>query len=142
MEKKGAKVYSDTVKLASQSEFVVTMLPNNDIVSDTYHKMVQDGVRKDTIFIDSSTIDPNVVKSVQKYIKSKGARFVDAPVSGGVPGAEAATLTFMVGGTTEEYNAVKGILECMGKRIVHCGDYGMGQAAKVWGFATFRLSQC
>lgn len=64
-------------------------------------------------------------------IKSKGARFVDAPVSGGVPGAEAATLTFMVGGTIEEYNAVKGILEGMGKRITHCGDYGMGQAAKL-----------
>ena len=52
-------------------------------------------------------------------------------MSGGVPGAEQATLTFMVGGTTEEYNKVKGILECMGKKITHCGDYGMGQAAKI-----------
>lgn len=64
-------------------------------------------------------------------VKSKGARFVDAPVSGGVPGAEAGTLTFMVGGTTDEYNSVKGLLEGMGKRITHCGDYGMGQAAKL-----------
>lgn len=56
---------------------------------------------------------------------------MDAPVSGGVPGAEAATLTFMVGGTADEYNAVKSVLEGMGKRITHCGDYGMGQAAKL-----------
>lgn len=68
---------------------------------------------------------------VQKLVKSKGASFVDAPVSGGVIGAENATLTFMVGGTQEEYNRVKGLLECMGQRITHCGDYGMGQAAKI-----------
>lgn len=107
------------------------MLPNNDIVSNTYEAMTKDGVNAETIFIDSSTIDPNVVKSIQKMVKAKGARFVDAPVSGGVPGAEQATLTFMVGGSTEEFNAVKTILEGMGKRITHCGDYGMGQAAKV-----------
>lgn len=64
-------------------------------------------------------------------VKSKGGSFVDAPVSGGVIGAENATLTFMVGGTETEYNTVKGLLECMGQRITHCGDYGMGQAAKI-----------
>lgn len=64
-------------------------------------------------------------------MKSCGATFVDAPVSGGVIGAENATLTFMVGGTKEEYEAVKQVLECMGKQITHCGDYGMGQAAKI-----------
>lgn len=64
-------------------------------------------------------------------VKSKGASFVDAPVSGGVIGAENATLTFMVGGTKDEFNTVKGLLECMGQRITHCGDYGMGQAAKI-----------
>lgn len=64
-------------------------------------------------------------------IASKGATFVDAPVSGGVPGAANATLCFMVGGTPEEYNTVKPVLECMGVKITHCGGYGMGQAAKV-----------
>lgn len=68
---------------------------------------------------------------VQKLVKSKGGSFVDAPVSGGVIGAENATLTFMVGGSQDEYNTVKGLLECMGQRITHCGDYGMGQAAKI-----------
>lgn len=107
------------------------MLPNNDIVADTYKTIADAGVSKNTVFIDSSTIDPNVVKSVQKMISGKGARFVDAPVSGGVPGAEAATLTFMVGGTADEFKAVKDVLECMGKNITHCGSYGMGQAAKI-----------
>lgn len=68
---------------------------------------------------------------MQKLISSKGATFVDAPVSGGVIGAENATLTFMVGGNQTEYNKIKGLLEGMGQRITHCGSYGMGQAAKI-----------
>ncbi|XP_005190473.1 probable 3-hydroxyisobutyrate dehydrogenase, mitochondrial [Musca domestica] len=131
LKAKGAQVYSNTSELALKSDFVITMLPNNDIVAKSYEEMTANGVNKDTIFIDSSTIDPNLVKQLQKMISGKGARFIDAPVSGGVPGAEQATLTFMVGGTNEEYNAVKSVLECMGKRITHCGDYGMGQAAKL-----------
>ncbi|XP_017077268.1 probable 3-hydroxyisobutyrate dehydrogenase, mitochondrial [Drosophila eugracilis] len=128
---KGATVYSKTSELAKNSDFVITMLPNNAIVEASYEEMSADGVNKDTIFIDSSTISPELVKSLQKKISGKGARFIDAPVSGGVPGAEQATLTFMVGGTEAEYNAVKAVLECMGKRITHCGVYGMGQAAKL-----------
>lgn len=62
---------------------------------------------------------------------SKGARFIDAPVSGGVNGAEAGTLCFMVGGSESDFNTVKQTLECMGQRIAHCGDYGSGQAAKI-----------
>lgn len=131
LKAKGAKVYGNTAELAKIADFVITMLPNNDIVNKSYEEMTADGVNKNTIFIDSSTIDPNLVKQLQKMISAKGARFIDAPVSGGVPGAEQATLTFMVGGTTDEYNAVKNVLECMGKRITHCGDYGMGQAAKL-----------
>lgn len=108
------------------------MLPNNDIVSQTYETIASKGdISAKTIFIDSSTIDPNVAKSVQKLIAGTGARFVDAPVSGGVPGAANATLTFMVGGTADEYAAVKSTLEAMGQRITHCGNYGMGQAAKI-----------
>ncbi|XP_033252084.1 probable 3-hydroxyisobutyrate dehydrogenase, mitochondrial [Drosophila miranda] len=128
---KGATVYAKTSELAQNSDFVITMLPNNATVDKSYEEMTADGVNKDTIFIDSSTIAPELVKTLQKRISAKGARFIDAPVSGGVPGAEQATLTFMVGGTDAEYNAVKAVLECMGKRITHCGVYGMGQAAKL-----------
>lgn len=73
----------------------------------------------------------SAIFKVQQLVKSKGACFIDAPVSGGVIGAENATLTFMVGGTEAEYNAVKSLLEGMGQRITHCGGYGMGQAAKI-----------
>jgi len=129
MKAKGASIsnYSELAKM----DFVITMLPNNDIVYNTFEELLKNDVNKNAVFIDSSTIDPNVVKSIQKKVKSKGARFIDAPVSGGVPGAEQATLTFMVGGTSDEYNTAKPILEGMGKRITHCGDYGMGQAAKL-----------
>lgn len=90
------QVFKTTQELAKNSEFVVTMLPNNDIVKATYEEMISDGVNGNTMFIDSSTVDPGVSQYVQKIVKEKGASFVDAPVSGGVMGAQNATLTFMV----------------------------------------------
>jgi len=131
MEAKGAKVFKTTQELAKSSEFVLTMLPSNDIVTQTYEQMIKDGVNSKTLFVDSRTVDPSVSQYVQKIVSKAGASFVDAPVSGGVMGAQNATLTFMVGGTEEEYNRVKGFLEGMGKRITHCGTYGMGEAAKI-----------
>lgn len=111
MKAKGAKVFGNTQELAKSSEFVLTMLPNNDIVTQTYEEMIKDGVNSNTLFVDSSTVDPNVSQYVQKIVSKAGASFVDAPVSGGVMGAQNATLTFMVGGTTEEFDRVKGFLE-------------------------------
>lgn len=131
MKAKGATVFKTTQELAKNSEFVVTMLPNNDIVKTTYEEMVKDGVNSNTMFIDSSTVDPNVSQHVQKVVSKAGASFVDAPVSGGVMGAQNATLSFMVGGTKEEYDRVKVFLEGMGKNIVHCGSTGMGECAKI-----------
>lgn len=131
LKAKGAAVYGDVAELASNSDFVITMLPNNPIVLDTYTKMVGQGVTKDTMFVDSSTIDPNLAKDLRSMVAEKGAVFIDAPVSGGVPGAEKATLTFMVGGSKADYEKVTPILKCMGQLITHCGDIGMGQAAKL-----------
>lgn len=131
MKAKGANVFACTKDLAKNSDFVCTMLPNNDIVKSTYENMIKDGVNSNTTFIDSSTVDPAISQYVQSIVKAAGASFVDAPVSGGVMGAQNATLSFMVGGTTEEFNHVKGLLEGMGKKIVHCGTYGMGEAAKI-----------
>ncbi|XP_053684146.1 probable 3-hydroxyisobutyrate dehydrogenase, mitochondrial [Sabethes cyaneus] len=142
LKAKGASTYDNVSDLAKASDFVVTMLPNNDIVADTYDSILKGGINTSTMFIDSSTIDPNVAKAVQKKIKAAGASFVDAPVSGGVPGAKNATLTFMVGGTQEEYDRVKGLLEGMGKKITHCGSYGMGQAAKVCNNMMLGISMC
>lgn len=142
MKAKGAATYDNVNDLAKASDFVITMLPNNDIVANTYDTIIAGGVNSKTFFIDSSTIDPNVAKAVQKKVKAAGATFVDAPVSGGVPGAQNATLTFMVGGTQEEYERVKNLLEGMGKKITHCGGYGMGQAAKVCNNMMLGISMC
>jgi 3-hydroxyisobutyrate/3-hydroxypropionate dehydrogenase len=111
MKTKGANPCGSTQELAKSSDFVITMLPNNDIVTRTYEEMIKDGVNSKTMFVDSSTVDPGVSQYVQKIVSKAGAQFVDAPVSGGVMGAQNATLTFMVGGTAEEYNKVKGFLE-------------------------------
>lgn len=131
LQSKGANGMESPADVSKDADFVVTMLPNNDIVYKTYETIANSGIDSKTLFIDSSTIDPTVAKNVQKLVKSKGGSFIDAPVSGGVPGAEAATLTFMVGGTQDEYNNVKEFLIGMGKNITYCGGYGMGQAAKV-----------
>lgn len=142
MKSKGAQVFKTTQEVAKNSEFVVTMLPNNDIVKATYEEMISDGVNGSTMFIDSSTVDPGVSQYVQQIVKGKGASFVDAPVSGGVMGAQNATLTFMVGGTNEEFDRVKDFLTGMGKKITHCGTYGMGEAAKICNNMMLAISMC
>ena len=86
---------------------------------------------KPTYLIDCSTIDPHSAREVAKAAKDAGHAMVDAPVSGGTAGAQAATLTFIVGGATEDLAHIQPILQAMGKNITHCGDSGNGQVAKV-----------
>merc|ERR1719223_143817 len=83
------------------------------------------------LFIDCSTSEPSVCKEVAAAASARGSTLVDAPVSGGTIGAEQATLTFMVGGPDDAFAAAEKVLAHMGKKIVHCGDVGMGQAAKL-----------
>jgi len=147
MKAQGAKTYKSTTDLAKNSEFVITMLPNGDIVSKCYQEMLDGSAPKTTMFIDSSTIGPESAQSVQKLVKERGYHFVDAPVSGGVPGAINATLTFMVGGTVDEFKNVEHVLQGMGGKITHCGGYGMGQAAKLCnnmmlGISMIGLAEC
>jgi 3-hydroxyisobutyrate dehydrogenase len=84
-----------------------------------------------TLVIDSSTIDVASARAAHKLAGAAKMLSLDAPVSGGVAGAEAATLTFMTGGAKPAFDKAKPILECMGKRVVHCGEAGAGQAAKI-----------
>jgi 3-hydroxyisobutyrate dehydrogenase len=84
-----------------------------------------------TLIIDSSTIDVASARAAHKLAGAAKMLSLDAPVSGGVAGAEAATLTFMTGGAKSAFDKAKPILECMGKRVVHCGEAGAGQAAKI-----------
>jgi 3-hydroxyisobutyrate dehydrogenase len=84
-----------------------------------------------TLLIDSSTIDPHTARDVALDARAKSLNMVDAPVSGGTGGAEAGTLTFMVGGDAADFERAKPILQAMGKNIVHCGGTGNGQVAKI-----------
>jgi 3-hydroxyisobutyrate dehydrogenase len=89
------------------------------------------GKGKGMLLIDSSTIDPGTARSVAAAARNAGFRMIDAPVSGGVGGAEKGTLTFMVGGLRDDFAEAELVLKIMGQNIVHCGDSGAGQAVKI-----------
>src|SRR5256886_6957083 len=114
-------------------EVVITMLPAGEQVREIY--LADDGVLAagphGTLLIDSSAIDVKTARDVAQAAQSRGFAMVDAPVSGGVAGAEAATLTFMVGGSDDAFERARPVLEEMGKTIVHAGGPGNGQAAKI-----------
>lgn len=125
---------ADSVKQVVQgASVVVTMLPASQHVKSVY--LDQGGVLENasagTLIIDSSTIDPATARLVGDKAQQLGISFVDAPVSGGVAGASAGTLTFIVGGTQENYVQAQAVLSHMGKNIFHAGDTGAGQVAKI-----------
>ena len=113
-----------------RAQVVVTMLPAGKHVRAVWEE-IAGAVPEGALLIDSSTIDVESARAVHELAGAKGLLALDAPVSGGTGGAMAGTLTFMCGGTVEAFAAGKPVLEAMGKRIVHCGGAGAGQAAKV-----------
>ncbi|EGR3000815.1 3-hydroxyisobutyrate dehydrogenase [Vibrio parahaemolyticus] len=125
---------ADSVQQAVQgADVVVTMLPASQHVQSVYlgQDGILDSVKSGTLLIDSSTIDPATALSVGEQAELRGISFVDAPVSGGVAGAAAGTLTFIVGGSQENFIQAKALLSNMGKNIFHAGDAGAGQVAKI-----------
>lgn len=129
----GCEAATSARDCATGVELVITMLPSSPHVKRVYttDHGVLDGVAPNVLLIDCSTIDPLTARDVAMDAKAKGNPMIDAPVSGGTGGAEAGTLTFMVGGTKEDFEKAKPVLQCMGKNIVHCGDAGNGQVAKI-----------
>ncbi len=129
----GARTTSHAREAVRDAEIVVTMLPAGAHVRSVY--LGTDGIlstaSKDTLFIDSSTIDVDSARAVHAAADAAGQAFVDAPVSGGTAGAAAGTLTFMTGGSDTAFARAKPILAAMGKNIVHAGGAGTGQAAKI-----------
>jgi 3-hydroxyisobutyrate dehydrogenase len=109
---------------------VITMLPTGRHVKAVFDDIVAD-MAPGTLFIDSSTIDVETARELERLCIERGLQCLDAPVSGGAVGAQAATLTFMVGGSEEAFERSKPILAGMGKRQIHCGKAGSGQAAKI-----------
>lgn len=112
------------------ADVVITMFPSGRHVIDAYNDGLLAEAPANTLFIDSSTIAVDEAQTAHELALAAGHRSIDAPVSGGVVGAENATLAFMVGGSDSDFAAALPLLEKMGKRIVHCGGPGLGQAAK------------
>ena len=117
----------------SDVELIVTMLPAAAHVRAVYlgEAGLLANVGKGVMLADCSTIDPHTAREVAAAAARQGNPMVDAPVSGGTGGAQAGTLTFMVGGSEADFAAIRPVLEKMGRNIVHCGGAGNGQVAKV-----------
>lgn len=129
----GARAAASAVECARGVDIFVTMLPAGRHVEGLY--LGADGVlanaRANTLFVDCSTIDPGTARKVATAATERGFTMLDAPVSGGVGGAQAGTLTFIVGGSSAGLERARPLLSAMGRNIFHAGDNGAGQIAKV-----------
>jgi 3-hydroxyisobutyrate dehydrogenase len=124
----------ETAKIAAaRCDVVVTMLPAGKHVREVYLGSggIVENANPGTLLIDCSTIDVETARAVAVAADARGLLMIDAPVSGGVGGATAGTLTFMVGGSVQAFTRAQSILDKMGKTIVHAGGAGNGQAAKI-----------
>ena len=126
----GVQIVATARSAVDDADIVITMLPGGEHVVSVWDDIVP-RARQGTLFIDCSTIDVESARKAHALAAARGIATLDAPVSGGVGGAKAATLTFMVGGSDHAFAHGKPVLERMGKRIVHCGEAGNGQVAKI-----------
>ena len=127
----GCKAAHTVADAVADAEVVITMLPAGRHVREVYGDEVLPRARKGALLIDCSTIDVDSARAVAKQAAAAGFRFADAPVSGGTAGADAGTLTFMVGCDDAVLADVEAALQPMGKTVIHAGSAGAGQAAKI-----------
>jgi 3-hydroxyisobutyrate dehydrogenase len=126
----GVGIAASTTDAVREAEIVVTMLPAGRHVLSVWTDILP-AVKDGTLLIDCSTIDVESARKAHGLAQERGLMSLDAPVSGGVGGAKGATLTFMAGGAKEAFDRAEPILSRMGKKVVHCGEAGAGQAAKI-----------
>ncbi|WP_055405468.1 3-hydroxyisobutyrate dehydrogenase, partial [Mycobacterium sp. UM_3] len=126
----GVTGFDTAADAVADADVVITMLPSGDIVKRCYAEVLP-AARAGALFIDSSTISVNDAREVHALATGHGMAQLDAPVSGGVKGAVAGTLAFMVGGDAEALERARPVLEPMAGKVIHCGAAGAGQAAKV-----------
>ena len=127
---KGVTITDTGAAAVAGADVVITMLPNGTLVKECYAD-VMDAAGKGALFIDSSTISVDDARAAHAYAGERGFPQLDAPVSGGVKGAVAGTLAFMVGGKADALETARPVLDAMAGKIIHCGDSGAGQAAKL-----------
>lgn len=126
----GVESADNVIAAVSGKDLVITMLPAGQHVLSVYENILEEA-DANTLFVDCSTIDVASARIAHEMADKAGMMSVDSPVSGGVGGAEAGTLTFMAGGSAEAFERAQPVLDAMAGRIVHCGDAGAGQSAKI-----------
>ena len=120
----------DILTAAREQDVVITMLPSGEALIKVVEAIIP-VMPKGSCFIDCSTVDINTTRQVATLLKNAAIHVLDAPVSGGVSGAGAGTLTFMVGGSEDSFAIGNPLFKIMGQRVIHCGADGAGQAAKI-----------
>jgi 3-hydroxyisobutyrate dehydrogenase len=128
---KGCSAASSAAEAVKDADVVITMLPAAQHVRKVFHDDVAPNAQSGGLLIDCSTIDVSSAREVGEDLKKLGFDFVDAPVSGGIAAAAGGTLTFMVGGSDEAFERARPFLEPMAKAVIHAGELGAGQAAKI-----------
>jgi 2-hydroxy-3-oxopropionate reductase/2-hydroxymethylglutarate dehydrogenase len=133
LKEQGAATAQSSREVAGQSEIIITMLPKSEHVEAAIlgANGVFEGARNGSVVIDMSTIDPSVSKKIAQTLLPKGINMLDAPVTGGEMGAQAGTLTIMVGGDNNIYRQCLDIFNAMGKHIFYCGPIGNGEIVKI-----------
>ena len=127
----GCDTFTDAKEAVQGVDAVVSMLPNGGIVKSVYEGSVIGKAPEGAVLLDCSTIDVATAKEVIALAEAAGYDMVDAPVSGGIAAANGGTLTFMVGGTVKAFARAEEVLNAMGKAVIHAGDAGAGQTAKI-----------
>ena len=127
----GATVAASGEEAAKNRDIIITMLPAGPVVAKVYRETIRPNAAPDTLFVDCSTIDVETARVLAEEAHGDGFAMLDAPVSGGVSGAEAGTLAFMVGGSAAGFAKAESILYVMGAKVVHCGEAGAGQGIKI-----------
>ncbi|MFU7527604.1 3-hydroxyisobutyrate dehydrogenase [Qipengyuania sp. ASV99] len=127
----GCTTFTAAAEACAEAEAVVSMLPNGAIVKSVYESDVIGTAPAGAVLLDCSTIDVATAKDVIKKAEAAGYAMVDAPVSGGIAAANGGTLTFMVGGSEPAFTRAEPVLAAMGKAVIHAGDAGAGQTAKI-----------
>ncbi|MEL6608526.1 MAG: 3-hydroxyisobutyrate dehydrogenase [Pseudomonadota bacterium] len=126
----GVTMAASSAEAAQDAQVVITMLPNGQILRAVADEVIP-AMNPGAVLLDCSTVDVDSARAVAAQAADAGCVALDAPVSGGIGGAQAGTLTFMVGGPEEAFGTCKALFDIMGQKAVHCGPAGNGQAAKI-----------
>jgi len=126
----GATIAASAVEVARGADVVITMLPNGAILRAVADDVIP-AMSAGSVLLDCSTVDVDSARAVTEQAATRDVLALDAPVSGGIGGAAAGTLTFMVGGSDAAFDIAKPLFDVMGQKAVHCGPSGNGQAAKI-----------